>query len=346
MNVLVTGGAGYIGSHAAQHLLSAGHKVVVVDRLERGHREAIDRLKASVPEDVAKRLHFAEGDTADRHQMTSLLAGHGIEAVMHFAALAYVGESVTEPLRYHQNNTAAAISLLQACDDVGVQRFVFSSTCASYGEPDTVPISETEAQSPINPYGWSKLHVERVLRDYAEGRRVSGKPFAFAALRYFNVAGADRSGVLGEWHIPETHLIPLVLFTAMGKRDTITVFGTDYDTPDGTCIRDYVHVEDLVAAHALVLEKLDPEANDERFYNIGIGKGYSVKEVIDAARAVTGREIPVVEGERRAGDPPQLFADPTRIKEELGWSAQVTDLQEIIASAWRWYQANPEGYDG
>ncbi|MEM1186451.1 MAG: UDP-glucose 4-epimerase GalE [Planctomycetota bacterium] len=344
MNILVTGGAGYIGSHAAQHLVNAGHKVVVVDNLGRGHAAAIERLQASLG-DEAKRLVFVEGDTADRHQMTSIIAGHGIEAVMHFAALAYVGESVTDPLRYHQNNTSAAISLLQACDDVGVQRFVFSSTCATYGEPEAVPIVETEKQSPINPYGWSKLHVERVLKDYAEGRRLAGKPFAYAALRYFNVAGADRTGVLGEWHKPESHLIPLVIFAAMGKRDEITVFGTDYDTPDGTCIRDYVHVEDLVAAHALVLEKLEPGAHDERYYNVGIGKGYSVREVIDSARDVTGRDIRVVEGDRRAGDPPMLFADPTRIQTELGWSAQITDLREIIGSAWRWYDANPNGYD-
>jgi UDP-glucose 4-epimerase len=343
MNVLVTGGAGYIGSHAAQHLVKAGHRVVVVDNLGRGHRAAIDRLSESLGPD-AERLTFVEGDTADREGMVSVLREHSVEAVMHFAALAYVGESVTDPLRYHQNNTGAAISLLQACDDVGITRFVFSSTCASYGEPDTVPIVETEKQSPINPYGWSKLHVERVLADYAEACRVNGKPFGYAALRYFNVAGSDRTGVIGEWHKPETHLIPLVLFTAMGKRDSITVFGTDYDTPDGTCIRDYVHVEDLVGAHALVLEKLAP--GDERRYNVGIGRGYSVKEVIEATRAVTGREIKVELGDRRPGDPPQLFADPTRIREELGWRAEVTDLQEIIGSAWNWYQANPNGYDG
>ncbi|MEM7756142.1 MAG: UDP-glucose 4-epimerase GalE [Planctomycetota bacterium] len=344
MNIMVTGGAGYVGSHAAQHLVKAGHKVIVVDNLGRGHLAAIERLKDSLGDD-ASRLVFAEGDTADRNQMVSVLAAHGVEAVMHFAALAYVGESVTDPLRYHQNNTGAAISLLQACDDVGVQRFVFSSTCATYGEPEAVPIVETEKQSPINPYGWSKLHVERVLKDYAEAKRRAGKPFAYAALRYFNVAGSDRTGIVGEWHQPETHLIPLVLFAAMGKRESITVFGTDYDTPDGTCIRDYIHVEDLVGAHAKVIETLDPNAHDERYYNLGIGKGYSVRDIIDTAREVTGRDIKVVEGERRAGDPPQLFADPTRIKSELGWSAQITDLKEIIGSAWNWYQKNPNGYD-
>jgi len=344
MKVMVTGGAGYIGSHAVQHLVGAGHDVVVVDNLGRGHRAAIDRLTESLG-DRASKLRFVEADTADRDRMTSLLTGHGVQAVMHFAALAYVGESVTDPLRYHQNNTGAAISLLRACEDANVQRFVFSSTCATYGEPETVPIVESEKQSPINPYGWSKLHVERVLRDLAEARRRTGKPFAYAALRYFNVAGSDRTGVLGEWHQPETHLIPLVLFAAQGKRENITVFGTDYDTPDGTCIRDYIHVEDLVSAHAAVLEKLAPDAYDERYYNLGIGKGYSVREIIEAARAVTGREINVVEGERRAGDPPQLFADPSRIKNDIGWSAQITDLEEIIGSAWRWFEANPNGYD-
>ncbi len=342
MNILVTGGAGYIGSHAVQFLLNAGHKVIVVDNLKRGHRQAIDRLKAALPEGQTRRVHFVEADTTDKDQMVSALAGHGIEAVMHFAALAYVGESVTEPLIYHHNNTSAAIALLRAMDEVGVQKFVFSSTCATYGEPDEVPIKETEKQRPINPYGWSKLHVEHVLKDYANACRVNGKPFAYAALRYFNVAGADRTGLLGEWHQPETHLIPLVLFAAMGKRDSITVFGEDYDTPDGTCIRDYVHVEDLVAAHALVLEHLQP--GDERFYNLGIGRGYSVKEVIDAARAVTGRDIPITRGERRPGDPPKLFADPSRIQADLGWKAKITDLGEIIESAWNWYQAHPDGY--
>ncbi len=342
MNILVTGGAGYIGSHAAQHLLNAGHKVVVVDNLRRGHRPAVDRLKASLPEGESRRMHFVEADTDDKDQMVSVLAGHGIEAVMHFAALAYVGESVTEPLRYHHSNTAAAISLLRAVDEVGVQKFVFSSTCATYGEPEEVPIRETEKQRPINPYGWSKLHVEHVLRDYGNACRVNGKPFAYVALRYFNVAGADRTGLLGEWHEPETHLIPLVLFAAMGRRESITVFGEDYDTPDGTCVRDYVHVEDLVAAHALVLGHLSP--GDERFYNLGIGRGYSVKEVIDAARSVTGRDIPVTKGERRPGDPPMLYADPARIQAELGWKAQITDLREIIESAWNWYQAHPNGY--
>jgi UDP-glucose 4-epimerase len=225
----------------------------------------------------------------------------------------------------------------------GVQRFVFSSTCATYGEPDAVPIRETEKQSPINPYGWSKLHVERALKDYGAACSMAGKPFGFAALRYFNVAGADRSGVLGEWHQPETHLIPIVLEVAQGKRSHVTVFGTDYPTEDGTCIRDYVHVEDLADAHATVIEKLGP--GDQRFYNLGVGNGYSVRQIIEAARRVTGKAIEVKEGERRAGDPPELFADPSKIRDELGWSASITDLDEIIGSAWRWFEANPTGYD-
>ena len=343
MNILVTGGAGYIGSHATQYLIKAGHTVTVVDNLYRGHTAALDRLRDSLGADAAGRLSFVEGDTGDRALMEGVLRDHKIEAVMHFAALAYVGESVTEPLLYHRNNTSAVVELLAACEAVGIEKFVFSSTCATYGEPDTVPIKETEKQSPINPYGWSKLHVERILHDYNEAQRIAGKPFAFAALRYFNVAGSDRTGVIGEWHQPETHLIPIVLEVAQGRREKVTIFGTDYKTPDGTCIRDYVHVEDLVDAHAAVLNALEP--GDARFYNLGIGKGYSVRDIIETARKVTGREIPVVEGERRPGDPPQLFADPTRIKEELGWSAQITDLGEIIGSAWNWYQNNPNGYD-
>ncbi|MEM0984296.1 MAG: UDP-glucose 4-epimerase GalE [Planctomycetota bacterium] len=343
MNVLVTGGAGYIGSHAAQTLLAQGHKVVVVDNLFRGHARAIERLRESVDGETRKRFHFVEADMGDRPRMAKLMAEHAIEAVMHFAALAYVGESVTEPLVYHHNNTGSAIELLRACDEAGVGKFVFSSTCATYGEPDAVPIAETEKQSPINPYGWSKLHVERVLHDHAEACRRTGKKFGYAALRYFNVAGADPTGVLGEWHQPESHLIPIVLEVAQGKREKVTVFGEDYDTPDGTCIRDYVHVTDLVEAHALVLGKLEP--GDERIYNVGIGNGYSVREVIESARRVTGHAIPEVAGERRPGDPPKLFADPSRIKSELGWEARFTDLDETVATAWRWFEANPKGYD-
>ncbi len=329
MNVLVTGGAGYIGSHAVRRLLDGGHRVVVVDNLFRGHREA-------VPEGTP----LYELDIRDTEQITSVLKQERIEVVMHFAALAYVGESVDEPLWYYENNTGGSLSLLKAMDAAGVRRFVFSSTCATYGEPETLPITEDMRQSPINPYGWSKWMVERLLLDYAASR----PDFAFAALRYFNVAGSALDGSIGEDHTPESHLIPLVLLTALGRRASISVFGDDYPTPDGTCIRDYIHVVDLVNAHAVVMEALEP--GDARFYNLGIGKGLSVREIIEAAWRVTGREIPVEIGPRRPGDPPALYADADKIARELGWRAVHTDVEEIIESAWRWFKDHPSGYAG
>ncbi len=344
MNILVTGGAGYIGSHAVKRLLTDGHTVAVVDNLRRGHLSAIDALTTIAD----GRLAFYEADVGDRSAIERILRENHIVAVMHFAALAYVGESVTEPLLYHHNNTAAALNLLEACDAVGVQRFVFSSTCATYGEPapEHIPIAETTPQNPINPYGWSKLHVERILSDYLEAKALAGKPFAYAAPRYFNVAGSDPDTLIGEHHNPETHLIPLVLHAAIGKRKDITIFGTDYPTPDGTCIRDYVHVVDLIDAHVAILHSLDPNkpGGDRRIYNLGIGRGYSVREIIEAAQRVTGRKISVLEGERRAGDPPTLFANPAKINAEIGWSASCTDIDEVIKSAWRWLEAHPNGY--
>jgi len=292
------------------------------------------------------RLHFHEADILDEARMSSILEEHSIETVMHFAALAYVGESVTDPLTYYKNNTAGALSLLRACEAKNVRRFIFSSTCASYGEPaaDNIPIAETCPQSPINPYGWSKLFVERILFDYAASRRAQGDTsFAFAALRYFNVAGSDPDQLIGEDHTPETHLIPVILLAAMGKRDAITIFGTDYDTPDGTCIRDYVHVNDLVDAHVTVMNALTN--GDERIYNLGIGNGYSVREIIDAAKDVTGIDFAVKEGDRRPGDPPMLYADPSKIKAELNWQAKHTDVREIIEHAWQWFKEHPEGYE-
>ncbi len=338
MNILVTGGAGYIGSHAALRLLGDGHAVTILDDLSRGNRGAINALKSLGD------LHFVHGDVGDRAAMEALLRLRKIEVVMHFAALAYVGESVHMPLRYYRNNAAAALSLIEAMDAVGVSRMVFSSTCATYGEPPptSIPIREDCTQRPINPYGKSKLHVENFLFDYAHMKKAEGKDFAFAALRYFNVAGSDEKGRIGEDHKPETHLIPICLEVALGLRPHITIFGNDYPTPDGTCIRDYVHVDDLVDAHVTVMKALKP--GDTRTYNIGIGKGSSVREVIDACRRVTKIAFKETEGPRREGDPPTLFADPAKIKRELNWSARHTNLEKIIESAWRWRQAHPKGY--
>ncbi len=327
MNVLVAGGAGYIGSHAVKQLIEAGHGTVVVDNLFRGHRRAVDA-----------RATFHQMDLADTAGLTGLLRKDQIDCVMHFAALAYVGESVTEPLIYYDNNTAGTISLLTAMKDAGVKRLVFSSTCATYGEPETTPIVETMRQEPINPYGWSKWFVERILKDYG----AADQEFSYVALRYFNVAGAAADGSLGEDHEPETHLIPVVLEAALGKREKITVFGTDYPTPDGTCIRDYVHVEDLCNAHIVAMNALKPA--DARFYNLGIGKGYSVKEIIDSAGRVTGVDIPVEYGTRRAGDPATLFANADKIQSELGWSAKYAGIDDIVATAWRWHKSHPNGY--
>lgn len=340
MAIMVSGGAGYIGSHAVQRLLRDGHDVIAVDNLKRGHAEPMALL--SECGDSKGNLTFVQTDVADRPLIERLLREHEVDTIMHFAALAYVGESVTDPLAYYRANTASALGLIEAAHEAGVNKFVFSSTCATYGEPEVVPIAETTPQSPINPYGWSKLHVEHMLRDYASACRTSGNDFGFAALRYFNVAGSDRTGLIGEDHDPETHLIPVVLDAARGKRESVTIFGTDYDTPDGTCIRDYIHVEDLVDAHIAVMRAIQP--NDQRFYNLGIGRGYSVREIIDAVVRVTGVDVKVVEGARRAGDPPQLFADPSRIANEIGWKASITDLDEIVASAWRWFQSHPNGY--
>lgn len=327
MNVMVTGGAGYIGSHAVKQLLEAGHRVVVVDNLFRGHRQA-----------VLSRAAFRDISLSNTRALADTLREFSVDCVMHFAALAYVGESVTEPLIYYQNNTAGAVSLLLAMKEAGVKRFVFSSTCATYGEPTEVPIVETMRQEPINPYGWSKWCVERVLKDTS----AADPEFAFVALRYFNVAGAAADGSLGEDHDPETHLIPVVLLTALGRRDKVTVFGTDYPTPDGTCIRDYIHVEDLCAAHLMAMEALKP--GDARFYNLGIGRGYSVKEVLDSSRRITGIDFRVEYGVRRPGDPAVLYADAQKLRRELGWSPRYTEIDPIVDTAWNWFKNHPHGY--
>ncbi len=321
MNILVTGGAGYIGSHAVKQLLGAGHAPVVLDNLSHGHRRAVPPF---VP--------FYQTDLAETDKIVEILRKHEIEVVLHFAALIAVGESVEKPLLYYRNNTAGAISLLEAMETAGVKKFVFSSTAATYGEPEETPIFETTRQLPINPYGRSKWFVERILKD----KLAADPTFAFTIFRYFNVAGAAADGSLGEEHDPETHLIPLVLFAALGKRDAITVFGTDYPTPDGTCIRDYVHVEDLVDAHILAIESI--RSGEGRCYNLGIGRGYSVKEILDAAKKVTGLDIPTKYGPRREGDPSRLYADSAKAQQELGWKPRYTEPDEIIATAWNWFK--------
>lgn len=339
MNVLVTGGAGYIGSHAALRLLEDGHEVTVLDDLSRGNIGAIESLSR------VGRLYFAQGRIDDAELVEKLLRERQIDLVMHFAALAYVGESVQDPIRYYRNNAAGTLALLESMERTGVRRMVFSSTCATYGEPaaELIPLRESCPQQPINPYGRSKLFVEHVLRDYADMKSNRGEDFAFAALRYFNVAGSDEQARIGEEHDPETHLVPICLEAACGRRDRVTIFGADYDTPDGTCIRDYVHVQDLIDAHVTVMHAL--KAGEKLAYNVGIGRGYSVREVIEASRAVTGAAFATVEGERRPGDPPTLYADPSKIEKELGWKASFTELESIIESAWRWRQSHPDGYN-
>lgn len=341
MNVLVTGGAGYIGSHAVQRLLRDGHHVVALDSLIRGHAEPMERLRQRPG---GERLTFVRADVGERALVESVLRAHKVDGVMHFAALAAVGESVDFPMLYYRNNVSAMIALLEACDAVGIERVVFSSSCATYGQPPEtmVPIPEHCPKSPMSPYGMTKLHGEHLLGDLSEACSRRKRPFGFAALRYFNVAGSDRAGLLGEDHDPETHIIPVVLQAALGRRESVAIFGTDYPTPDGTCVRDYVHVEDLVDAHIAVLGALKP--GDRRAYNLGIGKGYSVREIIRAVREVTKVEFKVVEKERRAGDPPRLFADPSGIRRDLGWTASITDLHDIIASAYRWFREHPRGY--
>ncbi len=327
MRVLVTGGAGYIGSHALRALLRAGHTPVAYDNLSRGHR-------AAVPKDVP----LIEADIRDTDVLTAALKDNSIDCVMHFAAFAYVGESVEVPLLYYNNNSRGTLSVLEAIDRARTPRLVFSSTCATYGNPPQNPIVETTVQRPINPYGMSKLVSEYMISDYA----VSRSDFSYAALRYFNVAGSSFDGEIGEDHDPETHLIPVILQAALGRREKVTVFGDDYPTPDGTCIRDYIHVEDLVSAHVHVMGALKP--SDRRIYNLGIGRGHSVREIIDAARRVTGVDFKVEMGPRRAGDPASLYSDPSRIHSELGWRAQHTDIDATIRSAYQWMSKNPDGY--
>ena len=326
MRILVTGGAGYIGSHCVRHLLGAGHEVWVYDNLRAGHRGAVPAGLLLV------------GELSDQDRLESEMRRLRIEAVIHFAAVAEVGESVANPAKYYANNVAGTLQLLNAMRTCDVSRIVFSSTTATYGVPSRVPITEDEPQKPISPYGFTKLVIERVLADYSQAYGLG-----YAALRYFNAAGADPSGDLGEDHFPESHLLPLTLQVALQQRKELTIFGTDYETPDGTCIRDYIHVNDLADAHSRALSRLQP--GQGLLLNLGSGNGYSVREVIDACQRVSGQKIPCRVGSRRPGDPPRLVADSTRAREILGWSPQYNDIEAIVATAWKWHSAHPRGYD-
>ncbi len=325
MHILITGGAGYIGSHAVKLFLERGHDVWVYDSLIYGHR-------AAVPAD-----RLIVGDLNETHRIDQLLMEKSIDACVHFAAFTYVGESVTNPAKYYQNNLVNTLNLMECLRRHKVARFIFSSTAATYGMPEKMPITEDTPQVPINPYGASKLAVERALADYAMAYQ-----WSFAALRYFNASGAHPDGTIGEDHTPETHLIPLIIQAAVGKRPHIAIFGTDYPTPDGTCVRDYIHVNDLAEAHLLALQKL--QASQQMHYNLGIGRGYSVREVITAVEEVTGKKVPIKEGPRRAGDPPVLVASSDKIQKELGWKPRYTDIKAIVETAWNWHKAHPKGY--
>lgn len=327
MNVLVIGGAGYIGSHCVRQLCKAGHRPVIVDNLIFGHRSAVD-----------SEITFYDCDLSDSDLIGQILRKESIEIVMHFAAFAYVGESVKEPRKYYENNFVSTFRLLGVMIDNEVKKFVFSSSCATYGEPDALPIMENCLQLPINPYGQTKLDVENCLKAFAKAYGLS-----FAAFRYFNAAGAAEDGSIGEDHDPETHLIPLVFEAATGRREHIKIFGTDYETPDGTCLRDYIHVDDLSRAHIAVFDKLQ-NAGSGYFYNLGTGRPNSVLEIIEAVEKVTGLKVPVLEDVRRVGDPPALYADSIKAQKELGWEIQFLDIKDIIETAWRWHQSHPEGF--
>jgi UDP-glucose 4-epimerase len=327
MNILVVGGAGYIGSHCVRQILAAGHRPVILDNFVYGHR-------AAVPAGVS--LH--EGNLGDAPFVRRVLDAERIDAVMHFAAYCYVGESVTDPMKYYFNNVVATLHLLQAMRDAGVRRFIFSSTCATFGIPATLPIHENLPQAPINPYGQTKLDIEQVLKALAVAHGLS-----FAVFRYFNAAGAAEDGSIGEDHAPETHLIPLAIDVATGRRPHLQLFGTDYPTPDGTCLRDYVHVDDLSRAHIAACTRLDAPGT-QLFYNLGTGRPTSNREVIAAVEEITGRPVRVVEAPRRAGDPPALFADSAQARRELGWVVKFPDIKSIVATAWKWHQAHPAGF--
>lgn len=327
MNVLVVGGAGYIGSHCVRQVMAAGHSVVVLDNLSYGHRETVP---TGVP--------FVEADMADVVKVRAALKDYKIELVMHFAALINVGESVHQPERYHENNVVRTFALLEAMIAEGVKKFVFSSTCATFGVPDKMPMTEDLPQKPINPYGQNKLDVENKLRQLAKEGKIS-----FAAFRYFNAAGASVDGSIGEDHQPETHLIPLAIAAALGRRPALKVFGTDYPTPDGTCLRDYVHVDDLSSAHIAVFDKL-AQPGLAIFYNLGIGVPYSVEDILKSVERVTGKPVPREYVERREGDPAALYADATKVRTELGWKPKFDTLDAIVSTAVRWHTLHPKGF--
>ncbi|WP_427162160.1 UDP-glucose 4-epimerase GalE [Aliinostoc sp. HNIBRCY26] len=321
-SILVTGGAGYIGSHTVLALKQAGYDVVILDNLVYGHRDLVEQVL---------QVELIVGDTSDRALLDNLFQSRNFAAVMHFSAYAYVGESVTDPAKYYRNNVVGTLVLLEAMLAASIKKFVFSSTCATYGVPNVVPIPENHPQNPINPYGATKLMVERILSDFDVAYGLKSVRF-----RYFNAAGAHPQGLLGEDHNPETHLIPLVLLTALGKRESISIFGTDYTTPDGTCIRDYIHVNDLADAHILGLEYL-LKGGESEVFNLGNGQGFSVRQVIAAAEQVTGLTLPIVECDRRPGDPPSLIGSGEKARKILGWQPQYPDIKDIVTHAWQWH---------
>ena len=328
MRLLVLGGAGYIGSHTAVELLESGHDVVIVDSLVTGY-------EAAVPEGAI----FYQGDIRDYDFLNSLFKKEAIDAVIHFAAFSLVGESVTDPLKYYENNLYGTKVLLKAMIDNGVNKIVFSSTAATYGEPENIPILEDDRTCPTNPYGETKLAMEKMMKWSANAYGLK-----YVSLRYFNACGAHKNAKIGEAHNPESHLIPLVLQVPNGKRESVSIYGADYDTPDGTCIRDYIHVTDLAKAHILAVEYL-MKGGESNVFNLGNGVGYSVREVIETARKVTGHPIPAVEIPRRAGDPARLVASGEKAKAILGWKPEITELEDIIRSAWAWHSSHPNGYD-
>jgi len=324
--ILVTGGAGYIGSHVVKELLRQGHNPIVFDNLQTGHRKATDRAL------------FIEGNLSDQKKLSDTFQANSIDAVMHFAGDCLVGESVQDPVKYFNNNVKNGIKLIEIMEQLNVRKFVFSSSAAVYGEPKEVPISEKHPCAPTNPYGETKWIFEKILQAFSDAGKLD-----FISLRYFNAAGADPEGGLGEDHSPETHLIPLVIKAAMSG-GSVPVYGTDYDTPDGTCLRDYIHVSDLARAHILALQKLEREEKSA-IYNLGNGNGYSVREVIETVKKVTGRNVVSVDSPRRPGDPARLVASSEKIRKELGWTPRYPDLETIIQTAWEWHRKHPKGYN-